>query len=427
MSLTIAQINQCLANPEAALMALDKADSEASLLEFIRSHWHILEPGRQFIDGYAVHAICDHLTAVTEGHIQRLLMNVPPGTMKSLTTNVFWPAWEWGPRNKPSMRYVTAAYSQDLTIRDNRRTRALIKSELYQQQWGELAEHEKDRRVLINPEQDSKTRFDTLATGFKIATSVGGLGTGERGDRFIIDDPHNIKDGESEKKRQEALQWFTEVVPTRINDAMRSARVVIMQRVHEQDVSGLILAKELDYVHLMLPMEFERERRCYTNIKPGWMKSDVKQTFARLPDPDDMPAQHYTVADYEYDHLMELNPELAEDERVRPLQELKARGLELQWEEGYAQDWRQKDRELLWPERFPAAYLDGDLKPSLRAWGGTYAEAGQLQQRPTPRGGGMFQRGDFHIVDIVPRLKRVVRGWDFAGTKDGYGAFTVGL
>jgi predicted phage terminase large subunit-like protein len=102
--------------------------------------------------------------------------------------------------------------------------------------------------------------------GFKIATSVGGLGTGERGDRWVIDDPHNIKDGESEAKREATLLWLEEVVPTRMSSPEKSAIVMIMQRVHDRDCSGLVLSKDLGYEHLMLPMEFEPEKKCYTSI-----------------------------------------------------------------------------------------------------------------------------------------------------------------
>src|SRR6187549_612963 len=93
--------------------------------------------------------------------------------------------------------------------------------------------------------------------GWKLATSVHGVGTGERGDRVIIDDPHNIKEAESTAVRESTLQWFTEILPTRVNDPNSSVFIVIMQRVHARDVSGLILARELGYEYLCLPMEYE--------------------------------------------------------------------------------------------------------------------------------------------------------------------------
>lgn len=324
-----------------------------SLRKFVQLLWPVLEPKRTFIQGWAVDAVCEHLQAVTDGQIRRLLINVPPGCMKSLTTSVFWPAWEWGPRRLPHMRFVAASYSERLTIRDNRKCRQLIQSPEYRRRWGNQFE--------LSEEQNAKTRYDNDKTGWRIATSVLGLGTGERGDRFIIDDPHNVMGAESELKRDAVLQWFSEVVPTRLNDPDESAIVVIMQRVHERDVSGLILGKELGYDHLCLPMEFEPDHPTISSTALGFV------------------------------------------------------------------DPRKNLGELLWPERFSSRHLEVDLKPVLRSWGGEYAISGQLQQRPAPRGGGLFKKSNFEIVDHIPKgiLKRV-RGWDLAATVDD-GSFTVGV
>lgn len=347
-------LGAALENPELARLALDKADAEDSLLGFIRVMWPVVEPAREFTEGWVVNTICEHLEAISNGEITRLLINVPPGCMKSLTTNVFWPAWEWGPRNRPATKYVSAAYSRDLTIRDNRRSKMLVESDEYQALWGD--------RFKLSIEQNSKTRYDTDKTGFRIATSVSGGVTGERGDRVIIDDPHNVKEGDSEAIRNETLRWFSEVVPTRINDARESAILVIMQRVHERDVSGMILAEELNYEHLCIPMEYEADH------------PHKSKTSLHFVDP------------------------------------------------------RKEDGEFIWPERFPPDYVEDELKPSMRAFGGTYAEAGQLQQRPAPRGGGMFRVTEFVTVDSPPpvAVKRV-RGWDLAGTKSNRADWTVGV
>lgn len=331
-------------DPNYVLDQLDKADAESSLRRFIELLWKVLEPNRDFVGGWHIDAVCEHLEAITNKQLMRLLINIPPGCMKSLTTNVFWPAWEWGPRNRPDMRYVGASYSDLLTIRDNRRCRNLIRSPIYQRLWG--------NRFHVVDEQDAKKRFDTDYRGFKIATSVGGLGTGERGDRFIIDDPHNIKDGESEAKRLATRLWFEEVVPTRVNDPEESAILIIMQRVHEKDVSGLAI--EQGYEHLRLPMEFEADHKCFTSI-----------------------------------------------------------GFE---------DPRTEDGELLWKNRMTAKVVERD-KGVL----GEYATAAQFQQRPTPRGGGMFKREWFPIVDKAPdNPDKVVRGWDLAASVKKRAAYTAG-
>lgn len=348
-----------LKDPRAALAALEKYEAEKKLIDFMQLMWHILEPGREMVINWPLEAICECLEAVTHGDLdgRGLLMNVPPGFTKSLSTNVFWPAWEWGPMDLPWMRYISASYSEKLTIRDNRKCRTLINSQEYQENWG-------DRFELLG-DQNEKVKFENTHRGWKMATSCGGYVMGERGDRVIIDDPNNTKSSESEPIQDQVLQWFTETVPTRINDPKKSVIIVIMQRTHERDVSGHILANELDYEHLMIPMEFEPERKC--TIMCG----------------------------------------------------------DLMWE-----DPRTEMNELACPERFPYDYLENNLKPTLRSWGGEYAVAGQLQQRPQPRGGGMFQRADFTILDEMPasaKIVKTVRGWDLAGTKGKRSPWTAGV
>lgn len=292
-----------------ARQALQAIRAESSLAEFVKLMWHVVEPTTPLLWGAALDAICEHLEAVTDGRINRLLINVPPGFAKSLMTDVFWPAWEWGPKNLPSMRYIAFSYSSMLTKRDNGRFAALITSELYRRFWG-------DRFAL--PPMWGDTKVENDKTGKKFATSVQGVGTGERGQRVIIDDPHNIKEGESDTIRAETVRWFAESITTRLNDPVTSAIVVIMQRVHESDVSGHILANDLGYCHLMLPMVFDGRK---------WVN-----------------------------------------------------------EIGF-EDWREEDGEILFPERFPQHVVDRDQHAL-----GPYAFSGQMQQAPTPRGGGIIKR-----------------------------------
>src|SRR5690606_6142 len=102
-----------------------------SLSYFIKKAWHILEPEQEYKHGWHIDAICQHLGAITAGDITRLLINIPPGTMKSLITGVFWPAWEWGPKGKPSLRVLGASHSQGYAMRDAVKMRRLIESPWY--------------------------------------------------------------------------------------------------------------------------------------------------------------------------------------------------------------------------------------------------------------------------------------------------------
>lgn len=224
-----------------------------SLIEFVRQAWHIVEPSEPFIHGWHLDAIAVHLEAVTRGLLTRLLINVPPGTMKSLLTSVFWPAWEWGPAGKSPTKYMTAAYELGLAERDARKMRLLIESDWYQRRWP----------LKLADDQNEKTKFENAARGFRLARSIESL-TGERADRLIIDDPHSIKIAESDAQRQNSVRNFREAGNNRLNSAERSAIIVIMQRVHQGDISGEIVEKIGGYAHLMLPMEFDPARRCVT-------------------------------------------------------------------------------------------------------------------------------------------------------------------
>jgi predicted phage terminase large subunit-like protein len=243
--------------------------AEGSLLEFVRMFWRIVEPKRDFVEGWALEAMCEHLTAVTAGEINRLLMNVPPGFMKSLLTDVFWPAWEWGPQNEPTMRYLAFSYSSGLTRRDNGRFRSIVTSPEYRALWG--------RRFDLTGLSVIKVENDR--TGWKLATSVGGIGTGERGDRVLIDDPNNVKKAESKRVLEETNQWLTEVMPDRLNDQAESAIVLIQQRTNAKDCTGTLLdTAPGEYVHLCIPMEFDAKRVYTTAI--GW--SDPRKTDGEL-------------------------------------------------------------------------------------------------------------------------------------------------
>jgi predicted phage terminase large subunit-like protein len=304
---------------EADLISIERELCKRSLAEFAKRAWRVLEPAAELKWGWALDAICLHLEAVTKGEITRLLMNVPPGSMKSLLTGVIWPAWEWGPRGMPEMRFVGTAHEEQLAIRDSRRCRDLIKSEWYQKLWP----------IQLMADLDGKREFGNTKKGIRQARAFTSM-TGVRGDRVILDDPISADNANSQAKLEAARIAFTETLPTRVNSE-KSAIVVIMQRLNEKDISGVILEMGLPYVHLCIPMRFEPERRCVTSI--GW------------------------------------------------------------------QDPRTEEGELMFPERFGDAQVT-ELEQTL----GTYGAAGQLQQRPAPRGGGIINTDWFTYWRVLPQL-----------------------
>lgn len=248
------------------------------LIHFVRYFWHVLEPGTSFVEGWALHAMCLHLEAVTRGEIKRLLINVSPGFMKSMLVNVFWPAWEWSV-GLGTVRYVTFSYVAYLTQRDNERFSNILISPEYRELWG----HE------IELTASGKVKVANQHMGWKFASSVEGIGTGERGNRILADDLHNVKEGESEAVRGETVRWVREGMANRLNDMVNDIIIGIGQRVHEDDASNAML-QDGDYVHLMIPMEFDSSRKCSTVI--GW--EDPREEDGDLAWPERFPASVVT-------------------------------------------------------------------------------------------------------------------------------------
>lgn len=246
------------------------------LRDFVMQGWSVLEPRRTFIPGWHIDAVCEHLEAVSHGDIHQLIINIPPGSSKSLLACVFWPAWEW--TWAPETRGLFSSYAEKLAKRDSLRTRRLINSQWYQSMWGD--------RFVLSGDQNEKLRFENNRTGYRIATSVGGTGTGERADRVVVDDPHKVSQKKSDTKRDTVVEWWDEEMSTRGTDPVNTGFVVIMQRIHEKDLTGHLL-EQGGWEHLMLPMEFEPSRKCVTFI--GF--SDPRTEPGELLSPDRFPAE----------------------------------------------------------------------------------------------------------------------------------------
>jgi len=366
----------------AALSVRDRADAlryEDSLVDFTAAAWRLVEP-KAFQTNWHIDAICEHLEAVADWQIQRgLLINMPPRHMKSLGANVFFPAWVWAqdpqpdgePNNAyqirtnswrgPGVKFLHLSYDGTLAGRDGVKCRQIISSPWYQRFWG--------HRFQLRPDQNQKSRFDNLCGGHRISTSEGGMITGEGADIIVFDDPHNVRDvgGASDLSREGTLRFWDEVMPSRLNDQDHGVFIVIMQRVHERDLSGHILATELGWTHLCLPAVYEPNH-------PFPIGTAVKR---------------------------------------------KATG----------QIWTdpRKEGEPLWPERFSLEALQRMAKDEAIS---SHMAAGQLQQRPTAREGGLFKRAWFdNPVKFAPQNLQLVRSWDFASsvTISNDPDWTVGL
>lgn len=324
------------------LINVERELSKRSLHDFTRMGWNQVE-SRPFVDNWHLGAMSEHLQGVSSGQIRNLLINIPPRHMKSLSCNVFWPSWDWIANAWRTFMFVS--YRTGLSERDNVRARKLVGSDWYQQRFS--------NEVRKTP--DTASRWG-LATGAeRLITSVdGGSQTGEGGDIIVVDDPISADGARSDKQRQNVIDWWDDTIKSRFNDPKTGAFVVIMQRFHQNDLSGHILANEAGFDHLCIPARFERK-----HIYP------IKSSLG-FKDP------------------------------------------------------RTKEGELLNPKRF------GEAELNKLARRGTFQDAGQLQQRPVPRGGGLFKVSKLKVVQAVPAGTVWVRGWDLAASKKSTSAWTAG-
>ncbi len=249
-----------------------QAEAERSLAEFCKQAWSVTEAGTPYEHNFHIDAICEHLEAVSRGEIKRLLINIPPRHMKSLTVSVFWPCWDW--IKNPERRWMFASYAQGLSDRDSTKCRRIIQSDWYQARWP----------IVLTSDQNAKRKFENTRTGFRLATSVGGMATGEGGDIIVCDDPHNVQEAASEAMLTTTEEWWNHAMSTRLNNPKTGAKVIVMQRVHERDLSGLVLSQG-GWDHLCLPAEYDSARaKAIGPTSLGWTDPRTEDGELLWPD-----------------------------------------------------------------------------------------------------------------------------------------------
>jgi predicted phage terminase large subunit-like protein len=276
--------------------------AKRSLHRFVREAWPIIEPGKAFQDNWHLRVICEQLEKVTRREIRRLIINVPPRSTKSTIVSVLWPVWTW--IQDATHQWLTVSHGADLAIRDALKSRRLLQSPWFQERWGHL--------FRLTGDQNQKSRYENDRRGYRIALGMTAGVTGEGADTLVIDDPHSRDSAHSELERQAALTTFDETLSTRLNNPSAGAIVVIMQRLHTNDLTGHLLERG-GWTLIRFPMEFERDN----------------------PDPLDQ---------------------------------------------------RKNEGDLLWPGRFTP-----DVIAAMKLNLGSYGYAGQAQQRPNPKGGGIWR------------------------------------
>lgn len=207
---------------------------------FIHKVFKTVNPGSNYEHNWHIELIADYLEAARQGQIKRLVINMPPRALKSLCINVAWPAWLLG--HKASSRIMSASYSSILSVKHSLDCRLVLNSLWYQNLFP---------KTQLSRKHNQKAKFLTTENGFRFATSVGGSATGEGGDYLILDDPHNPNHINSPKLRNKVIDWFEQVLYTRLNDKDNGNIILVMQRLHEEDLSNHLLSNGFE--HLKIP------------------------------------------------------------------------------------------------------------------------------------------------------------------------------
>lgn len=325
-------------------MLLDYAKAEQSFTHFVKAAWTILEPSTPMLWNWHHEVICEYLEAVLAGDIKRLIINMPPRYLKSIIVTVAFPAWVWA--KDPSYRFINASYSESLALKHAVDRRLLINSLWYQTAWS--------GRFSLSSDQNQKSEYTNDKRGHMVAVGMLGTVTGKGGDIVIIDDPHNPKKAESDVERAATIEVFDSTFTTRLDNKKTGRMIVVMQRLHEGDLTGHLLAKG-GWEHLSLPAE---------------ASTRIVVTFPR-----------------------------SKRELVR--------------EKG----------DLLHPEREGREEIEKQ-KVAL----GSYGYAGQYDQSPSPRIGGLFKRSHWRFYDKMPlALEGWLQSWDMAFKDKDTSDYVAGL
>ncbi len=337
--------------------------STASFREFVKQAWKVIEPGRELVWNWHIDYVCEYLEAFHKRKrlsdkriLNRMILNIPVRSMKSLLVSVFYIPWVW--TEDPSHQFLTLSHNDKLAQRDAVKSRVIINSEWYQRRWG--------KRFRIRADQNEKSRYETNKNGHRIAMGMKSRGTGENADTIIIDDPHDASQAQSEADRSAVLEAYDNKFSTRLNDPIKGGVCLIMQRLHELDLTGHLLKFQRAY-------DPDRDNIDMDDIDEPWEHLCLEMTYGGKP------------------------------------RYLSSLGLD---------EPRKEEGELLWPARFPRTVVERITKRL-----GSYGSSGQLQQKPTPASGGILKKAWWRMWPSdrpFPTCVYLIQSYDTAFTKEDH-------
>lgn len=338
---------------------------------FVEWAWHILEPGRELKWNWSVELICRFLMAFAYRKFHRGIINIPPRGMKSTLVSVCFPVWVWIQDRKrlaltdPQAakfvgnwhQFLCLANDSPLALRDAVQARNLMEHGDFIELFGDI--------VRVPQGQNEKSYYRNTANGHRNSRPIQGSLTGKGGDTILIDDPHDAEKAMSDADRMNVIDSYTGKVTSRMNDQKDGGILIIMQRLHEADLAGVVREKDGDWsednrmgwVSLVLPMEYELDEKGKPPINPA--------KRIGFPDP------------------------------------------------------RTKKGELLWPERFPHDSVKR-LRSDLERTSGVYGATAQLQQTPAPSEGGILRKSwwrEWPNGKSFPLCDHIFLSWDTAYTE----------
>jgi predicted phage terminase large subunit-like protein len=203
------------------------------LMSFIERSFYDLNPQTSFSPSPHIEVMAARLEACRRGEIKRFIVNQPPRSLKSLAVSVAYPAWILG--HNPTAQIICASYGQDLADKHARDCRTLMSSSFYQRLFP---------RTRLSTEKQSVNEFMTTANGFRMSTSVGGVLTGRGADLIILDDPLKPDDAMSQTRRHSVNEWYDNTLVSRLNSKETGTIILVMQRLHQDDLVGHVLEQE---------------------------------------------------------------------------------------------------------------------------------------------------------------------------------------